>query len=188
MEIVLGLFLFFYGGSLASDNLPIGTVMILVTVFLGKPLIERIKQRYIYPRSGYVKLPDDPHTTGKGIAISALVMVMALLGVMAISMMILGQKPGINFFLTCIVPPASGLMLAIGPYWLGQTYGLVRGYFLAVLFILGGIAMPLFDIASGYEAVGLLCTVIGLIALIMGGFMFVRFLRKYPPEEVGYVS
>lgn len=188
MEIAMGLFLFFYGGSLASDNLPIGIVMILVAVFFGKPLIERIKQRYIYPRSGYVKLPDDPHTTGKGIAISVLVMVVALLSVMAISMTVLGQKPGLNFFLTYIVPPASGLMLAIGPYWLGQTYGLARGYFLAVLFILGGIAMPLFGIASGYEAVGLLCTVMGLIALLIGGFMFVRFLRKYPPEEIGHAA
>ena len=180
MEILMGLFLFFYGGTLATNNLPLGFALILVAVFLGKPIIERIKKQYIYPRTGYVKLPEDPHTTGKGIAISVVIMVVTLLGAMGISMAILGQEPGLDFFLTYIVPPASGFMLAIGPYWLGQTYGLVRGYVLAVLFVLGGIAMPVFSIASGYEAVGLLCTVVGLIALVTGTMMFVRFIRKHP--------
>jgi len=183
-EIFMGLFLFFYGGSLATRSLPAGVVFILATVFFGKSMLERIKKRYIYPRTGYVKLPGDPHATGKGIAMSAVVMIVALLGAMAISMAIMGQELGLNFFLTYIVPPASGFMLAIGPYWLGQTYGLRRGYVWAVLFVLGGIAIPVFNIASGYEAVGLLCTVIGLITLVTGSFMFVQFIRRNPPQNL----
>ena len=183
-EIFMGLFLFFYGGSLATNTLPLGFLFIILAVFFAKPLVERIKKRYIYPRIGYVKLPKDPNTTGKGIAISAVIMIIALLGAMGISMAVLGQKLGLDFFLTYIVPPASGFMLAIGPFWLGQTYGLTRGYVLAVIFVLGGIAMPVFGIASGYEAVGLLCTFVGLLALGMGTFMFVRFIRKYPPETI----
>ena len=184
MEIFMGLFLFFYGGALATDTLSVGIIFIIVTVFFGKRALERIKQRYIYPRIGYVKLPEDPNTTGKGIAISAVVMVVTLLGAMFISMAILGQDAGLDFFLTYIVPPASGFMLAIGPYWLGQIYGLVRGYVWAALFVLGGIAMPVFSIASGYQAVGLLCTVMGLLTLTTGTIMFVRFIRKYSPEPL----
>jgi hypothetical protein len=180
MEIAMGLFLFFYGGALATDTLSVAIVFIIVTVFFGKRSFERIKQRYIYPRIGYVKLPEDPHATGKGIAIAAVIMVVALLGAMFLSMAILGQDTGRDFFLTTIVPPASGFMLAIGPYWLGQTYGLVRGYVWAALFVLGGIAMPVFRIASGYQAVGLLCTAMGLLTLTTGTIMFVRFIRKNP--------
>jgi hypothetical protein len=180
MEIAMGLFLFFYGGALATDTLSVAIIFIIVTIFFGKRSFERIKQRYIYPRIGYVKLPEDPNTTGKGIGIAAVVMVVALLGAMFISMAILGQDPGLAFFLTTIVPPASGFMLAIGPFWLGQTYGLVRGYVWAVLFVLGGIAMPVFSIESGYQAVGLLCTVMGLLTLTTGMIMFVRFIRRYP--------
>jgi len=187
-EVFMGLFLFFYGGTLATDTLPVGVVFIVVAVFFGKPLTERIKKRYIYPRAGYVKLPDDPHTSGKGIAVSAIVMVVALLAALGISMAVLGQEPGLEFFLAYIVPPASGFMLAIGPYWLGQTYGLFRGYVWAVLFILGGIAMPMFSIASGYEAVGLLCTVVGVITLVTGTFMFVRFIRRYPVSNAEVVT
>jgi hypothetical protein len=182
-EIFMGLFLVFYGGTLATDTLPLGLVIILVTVFLGKGSMEGIKKRYIYPRAGYVKLPEDPHTSGKEIGISALVMVIVLLAALGISMAMLGQKIGLNFFLTYIVPPASGLMLAIGPYWLGQTYGLRRGYILAILFVLGGIAMPVFGLASGYEAVGILCSVVGVIALLTGTVMFWRFLRRYPAVD-----
>jgi hypothetical protein len=161
----------------------VAIVFIVVTVLFGKRSFERIKQRYIYPRIGYVKLPQDPNTTGKGIAIAAVIMVVVLLGIMFLSMAILGQDPGLAFFLTTIVPPASGFMLAIGPYWLGQTYGLVRGYVWAVLFVLGGIAMPLFGIASGYQAVGLLCTVMGLVTLATGTIMFLRFIHRFPEAE-----
>jgi len=183
-EILMGLFLFFYGGSLAADILPIGFVFIILAVFFSKPLTEGIKKRYIYPRTGYVKLPEDPNTTAKGIVIAAIVMVVVMLSALGISMAILGQKPGLYFFLTYIVPPATGFMLAIGPYWLGQTYGLVRGYVWAALFVLGGIAMPVFGIASGYQAVGLLCTLMGLLILTGGTIRFVRFIRKFPPEPI----
>lgn len=184
VEIMMGLFLIFYGGSLATDTLSIGLVFVLLAVFFGSRIIEKIKVRYIYPRAGYVKLPADPNTTGKGIAISAVIMVVALLGALGLSMAFLGQKPGLDFFLTYIVPPVSGLMLAIGPFWLGQTYGLVRGYILAILFVLGGISMPLFRIASGYQAVGLLCSLMGVVAALTGAFLFVRFIRQNPPQTI----
>jgi hypothetical protein len=183
MEIFMGLFLFLYGGALATSSPPLGFVFIVLTVIFGKKSIERLKQRFIYPRIGYVKLPTDPNTTGRGIVISAILMVVALLGAMGISMAVIGREAGMDFFLTMIVPPASGFMLGIGPFWLGQTYGLFRGYLWAVLFVLGGIAFPVFSITSGYEAVGLLCTVMGLLILATGIFMFVRFIRRYAPES-----
>lgn len=179
MEIFMGLFLVFFGGSL-STRPAVGFPLIIFVLFFSNRLVERIKVRYIYPRVGYVKLPEDPNTTGKGIALTAVFFVVFLLGSMFISMAVLGQDPGKDFFMTYIVPPASGFMLGVGPFWLGQTYGLVRGYILSALFALTGIAMPVFNIATGYEAVGLMCTFVGLVALFVGALMFARFLRKYP--------
>lgn len=183
MEIFMGLFLVIFGGALMT-NVKLGVPFIVLVIFFGWPLIERIKKRYIYPRSGYVKLPPNPDTTGRGIAIAVVVMVVFLLGAMGISMAVLGLESGGDFFLTYILPPACGFMLAIGPYWLGQTYGLIRGYIWAVLFVLGGVAMPVFGIASGYEAVGLLCSVVGLIILVTGITMFVQFIGNTPAEQI----
>ena len=183
MEIFMGLFLVFFGGALLTNaNLVI--LLLAVTVFGVWPLIERLKRRYIYPRSGYVKLPSDPGATGKGIVIVAIIAVVLLLGTMGILMAVFGADRGVDIFMTYIVPPATGLLMAIGPYWLGQTYGIKRGYLWATLFLLGGIAMPLFGIAAGYEAVALLCIAIGLLILLTGVIMFVSFIRGNPPQAV----
>lgn len=183
MEITMGLFLLIFGGALAT-NIAIAVPFIVLVVFFANPLLERIKRRYIYPRAGYVKLPPDPQTTGKGIAIAVLLMVIGLLGAMGISIAFLGLDSGTNFFLTYIVPPSTGFMLGIGPFWLGQTYGIRRGYFWAALFLLGGIAMPVTGIASGYEAVGLLCILVGLVVLVTGSTMFLHFIRNNPAQPV----
>jgi hypothetical protein len=80
-------------------------------------------------------------------------------------------------------------MLAIGPFWLGETYGVRRGYVFAVLFLLSGIVIPVLGIASGYEAIAFECFLVGVISLISGVIMFTRFLRKYaiaaegPPSQ-----
>ena len=182
MEIFLGAFLFFFGGTLATN----GTMapFIVCAIIFANPALKRIKARYIYPRTGYVKLPQEDSDEAKGIGIATVIFIVFLLGSMGLTMWIMGNDAGKNFWMTYILPPSTGFMMAIGPFWLGQTYGLVRGYILAGLFLLSGIAMPVFKIASGYEAVGLMCTIIGLITLIVGGIMFTRFLRKYPASEI----
>jgi hypothetical protein len=93
MEIFMGLFLVIFGGALMT-NVKLGVPFIVLVIFFGWPLIERIKKRYIYPRSGYVKLPPNPDTTGRGIAIATVVMVVFLLGAMGISMVVLGLESG----------------------------------------------------------------------------------------------
>ena len=184
MEIASGLLLIFLGGALASDTISLLIVFAVLIIFFGNRVIEWFKKRFIYPRAGYVKLPEDPNVSGKGIAIAALVFIVLMLGAMTVSMLLLGTDAGADLFMTYIFPPTTGIMLAIGPYWLGQTYGLVRWYVWAALFVLGGIVIPVFRIASGYEAVGLLCIVMGLLIFTTGVVMFVRFIRKYSPEPI----
>lgn len=185
MEIVLGTFLLLYGSSLTIQSFP-WFIVVLVAVFLGKPALERIKAKYIYPRTGYVKMPPEPKSTGKGIAITALVSVILLVGLMALSMFAMGRSEGLLFFLTYIVPPVSGVLMAIGPVWMGQKYGMMRGYIWAALFFLSGFAMPLFNIAIGYEAVGLMCTIVGLVILLTGSIIFINFLRSNEPQTIEY--
>ncbi len=179
-EIFMGIFLLFIPGAMESKTAIIPFAVI--TVFFAKPLLERIKKRVIYPRAGYVRLPQDVEADAKGIAIGTVGFVVFLLAALGISIAVQGSQVGLNFFMAYILPPSTGFMLAMGPYYLGETYGLKRGYLFAALFLLGGIAMPVFDIAVGYTAVALLCLVVGLIILITGITLFTRFIRKYAPE------
>jgi len=157
-------------------------------VFLLNPLFERAKNRFIYPRIGYVKLREAEGSDPKGIVIGVIGFVVVLLVAVGLFMLLMGKERGWSFWLNYFVPGLSGFMMAIGPFWLGQTYGLKRAYVLAVLFLLGGILIPVLGIATGYAAVGLECSLGGLISLISGTIMFTRFLRKYPLEDVADVT
>lgn len=183
MEIFMGLFLISFGGGMATGSKGIPITTALFTIFFVNPVWKRIKERHIYPRAGYVKLPQEAETNPKGIGIAAVIFVVFLLGSMGVTVWIMGTDQGIDFFMTYILPPSTGFMMAIGPFWLGQTYGLVRGYVFSALFLLSGILIPVFGIASGYQAVSLLCSIVGAVTLTTGIILFTRFIRKYPAAE-----
>jgi hypothetical protein len=190
MEIFLGGFLLVFGASLVMDMKWVALIISLLVIFLGNPLLERVKSRYIYPRIGYVKLRPEKEADPKGIAVAAIVFVVILLGSMGLFTLAMGKDRGWALWFRYFLPGSTGFMLAIGPFWLGETYGLRRGYVFAVLFLLSGIAIPVFGMASGYKAVGFECLLVGVVSLISGVIMFTRFLRKVPvvPEEASYGS
>jgi len=183
MEIIMGGFLLVVGASLAMD-MKWGVLLIsLLVIFLGNRLLERAKKRYVYPRIGYVKLRPEKEADPKGIVVAAIVFVVILLG-SGLFTLAIGKDRGWAFWFKYFLPGSTGFMLAIGPFWLGETYGVRRGYVFAALFLLSGIVIPVLGIASGYEAVGFECLLVGVISLISGVIMFTRFLRKYPlPTE-----
>ena len=183
MEIMMGGFLLVVGASLAMD-MKWGVLLIsLLVIFLGNPLLERAKKRYIYPRIGYVKLRPEKEADPKGIVVAAIVFVVILLG-SGLFTLAIGKDRGWAFWFKYFLPGSTGFMLAIGPFWLGETYGVRRGYVFAVLFLLSGIVIPVLGIASGYEAIGFECLLVGGISLISGVIMFTRFLRDYPIPAV----
>jgi hypothetical protein len=182
-EIMMGGFLLVVGALFATSMKLILLISLLV-IFLGNPLLERAKKRYIYPRIGYVKLRPEKEADPKGIAVAAIVFVVILLG-SGIFSLTMGKDRGWAFWFKYFLPGSTGFMLAIGPFWLGETYGVRRGYVFAVLFLLSGIVIPVLGIASGYEAIGLECLLVGVISLISGMIMFTRFLRKYPTPAEG---
>ncbi|MFQ6001633.1 MAG: hypothetical protein ACE5LG_08185 [Anaerolineae bacterium] len=184
MEIMMGGFLLAVSASLATDAKLISFISLLV-IFLGNPLLEHLKRRYIYPRIGYVKLRPEKEADPKGIALAAILFVVILLGSMRLFPLAMGEERGWVFWFTYFFPASTGFMLAIGPFWLGETYGVKRGYVFAALFLMSGIAIPVLGIASGYEVVGLECLLVGVISLISGVTMFTRFLRNYPVPAEG---
>jgi len=183
LEIMMGGFLLVVGVLLGSGSRLLLLISLLVP-FLGNRLLERLKKRYIYPRIGYVKLRPEKEADPKGIVVAGIVYVVIMLGSMGLFPLAMGEERGWALWFTYFFPASAGFMLAIGPFWLGETYGVKRGYVFAALFLLSGIAIPVLGIASGYEAVRLECLLVGVISLISGAIMFTRFLRRYPlPAE-----
>jgi MFS family permease len=186
MEIFLGGFLLMFGVLFAIRSRLASFSVLLI--FLLNPLLERAKKRYIYPRIGYVKLRPEKQADTKGIVIVVGVLTAILLGALGVFVLAMGRERGLPLWLNHFFPAFAGFMLAIGPFWWGQTFGVRRGYVLAALFLLSGILIPVLGMATGYEAVALECMLVGMVSLISGTVLFTRFLRRYPPEEMPDVA
>ena len=182
LEVFLGAFLLIIGVLFVADSKLVAFGVLLM--FLFSWLLERIKKKYVYPRIGYVKLRPEKEADPKGIVLVALIAVVVQMGVLAIFVLVMGIDLGSEAFMQYVVPPAAGLLMAIGPYWLAQTYNVRRGYVLAVLFILIGVLMPITGLASGYQAVGWECLVVGVISFVTGFIMFSSFIRRNPPAPI----
>lgn len=151
------------------------------------PLGSFLKRRFVYPRVGYAKVARQPHAV-RGIVIAAAVFIAVVLGTVGMFALILGFDHGTSLWLSHFFPALGGLFMAIGPWVVARTYRLMRWYVFAALFVLGGICLPLLNIATGYEAVALESAIVGGLALIYGIVLFLSFLRQYPSEESARVS
>jgi hypothetical protein len=184
-EMFLGgmLLVFSWLFSLETPLAVFGALFPLILNPLGKFL----KRKFVYPRIGYAKVSRQPHAFRNigFAAVGFIVFILASLGVFAL---ILGFEPGYSLWLSHFVPAVAGLMMAIGPWVVARTYRLAHWYILAALFVLGGICLPLFNVATGYTAVFLETAIVGGLSLVFGIGLFVTFLRKYPKGEVAHVA
>ncbi len=156
-------------------------------MFLLKPLVQKVKNSCIYPRTGYVKLKNEDETVGKGIAITAVIFILVLAGSLIALILSLGTVAGRQIWFRWFLPILSSIMFAFGPFWVGTTYGLKRAYLFAAFVPLCGITVAVTGITTGYTSIGIVCLAAGTPALISGVIMFNSFLRRYPLEDVSNV-
>jgi hypothetical protein len=180
VEVFAGLFLMTFGTLFQVDPTLAGFAVLLVFIF--NPALERVKQRWIYPRSGYVNPRQDPKEI-RGIAIVAGLAVIVLMAILIVSITIQGVEAGRALFLDYIMPPLVSLLLAIGPWWMAQERHIRRGYLWSGMFIIIGFTTTIFQLRGGYDAVGLNCMLVGTAMLITGLLVFTNFIRRNPVQE-----
>lgn len=173
-EIAVGLLLLAAGGILQlwhdfqeggwlGGLLAAGAILLLVAGgFVAKQLVQSLKERLTYPRTGYAAFRNEPDPNAQRLWLVALfaVVIFTLLFPRA------GELPlGIGIFL--------GAMLA----YLGHRGQLRRFYFLAVGAVIVGIVAALWlDEIAGTAA---LFVGTGVLLLISGAIVFLRYLRRH---------
>jgi len=184
-EMFLGgmLLVFSWLFSLETPLAALGALFPLALNPLGKLL----KRKFVYPRIGYAKVAKQPHAM-RGIFLAAIVFVAFIMVSLGVFSLILGFEPGYSLWLSHFVPAVAGAMMAIGPWIVARTYRLAHWYVFAALFALGGICLPLFNVATGYTAVFLESAIVGGLSLLYGIGLFATFLRKYPKGQVAHVA
>ena len=181
LETFLGGYLFIFGSLMVAK--PGMASFSALTIFVIRPLFTKVKNRYTYPRVGYVKLPQENESAGKEIGLTAILFIVILVASLIVLSALMGNESGKEFWFRWFLPVLASILFSFGPLWMGRTYGLKRAYFIAVLIPLLGISMAITGIFTGYAAVGVICLTGGFLSLVSGVIMFSRFLRKYPVEE-----
>ncbi len=182
MELLLGGYLMVLGSLLFASSS--GWVpFVVVMLFVLKPAWERLKEAVTYPRIGYVSFPVDPEA-GKGI-LRGLLIFFVVAGVLAVGMSLLfGSERGLDLWLYRVIPALAGVLLACGPVYAAETFGLKRWYFVAAVFVLSGLIAPMLGAGLAYNAIiGMQMGIVGVINLLIGLWLLVSFVRRHPVLE-----
>jgi len=178
--IMIGIILLGTSATLFSSS----TTIFFTTFFpliLARPIIEAIRRRYTYPRTGYVKVQaDDGKKTAKGIFLYMAVVV----AVIAVALYIIfgsGLWPPYVFYQAA--PAFVGAMILGAMIYTRSKSGDPRYHVYGLIAVAGGIAFSIHRFAPVRNGITLYLLFTGGIFLFLGLVQFATFLRKHllPP-------
>ena len=142
-------------------------LLIIAGTFATRGLISKLKERIVYPRTGFVKYDEKP-SHGRWFVVSGALVIAAA-----------------AFFLPedlTSIALVEGLLLALILSFLGYRVGLVRLYLVATVAIISGIAITLSEVGDTPGSAWVF--VIAGVALLLSGFIaLVKYLRANPPPK-----
>jgi len=179
MEVVFGVYFSVIGLALAGGS---SGAFVAFVVFLA-PLLQGLKKRFVYPRTGYVKLREGDPGSAPWFALGSLALGLVVLIVVLIALGIIGQ-PALWYRW---MPIFFGIGMAGGFLGLGLAVRMARYFVIASMTLLGGPAFALLPLPGKLENIGLFFAAFGAVLLIWGVVTFGLFVRRYPvvKEEAG---
>jgi hypothetical protein len=177
MEMMLGGLFFFLGLLLPRGGLVAWVVLLIV---FSAPLLQRLKKRFTYPRTGYVELRQGDPGPIPWFVLGSLVLGLVALVVVLIATGVIAD-PGRWYRW---MPVFFGIWLAGIFLGLGVQVRLVRYYLVAGVALAGGPLAALVPMSEKLANIGLCFAAVGAALLVSGIVAFVRFLRRNPiPAE-----
>jgi peptidoglycan/LPS O-acetylase OafA/YrhL len=165
----------------ASTTFFSSSAIIFTTIFpliMAMPIIEAVRRRYTYPRTGYVKVQtDDAKMTVKGIFLYGVVVV----AVIAVALYVIfgsGLWPPYVFYQ--VVPAFVGAMLMGAMIYTRSKSGDPRYHVYGLIALAGGIAFSIHRFAPVHNGITFYLLFIGGAFLIFGLVQFATFLREHP--------
>lgn len=174
MELFLGAYFLLTGLLLQAD---ISALFILLMVF-APAAFKRMKERYTYPRIGYVKFTEADRNVGRKI-LTALVAAVIAIGLV----LFLRRDDDWTHNLYKWVPLLPALILFIVFAATGHRSGLMRYYVMAALALAVGLIIPFTDLPGKMDSIALYLFAMGAILLLWGAIIFANFLRNNPVQE-----
>jgi hypothetical protein len=149
-------------------------ILVLVSGWLARHWVRVAKERWTYPRTGYVQYhrPGNRRrwlTVGIGVGTGILITLLIARGPIA----------------EAWLPALAGTIVGAGILYLAHTVGLIRFYVLASLSVLLGIALSLSDLEDPLRSAAYFGP-LGMAWIVAGSLTLSRYLRlTQPPMEEG---
>ena len=176
-EFLAGILFFFIAMAVVHPHLAWVPALLLFPMRFAHNFF---KNRFTYPRVGYVKLKsEDSRGFGRGV----LTFLAAVLFIIAVALWIFGDITSWDQWMKWLPALMGGFCSGGFIYMAGKT-GFLRHYFLVAWCIGWGIACSVMEIPDPYQAIQRWTLGLGLMCLLMGASIFINFLRTHPVRPV----
>ncbi len=173
MEFVMGICLLAMSTRLLSRVL-IG--MFPIAIILFGPVLNALRKRFTYPRTGFVKLVEDkPKDAVTGIALVTLIVI----AVLAVAFILFANIGDFGLWMKW-VPFWAGIMLAVMFVSLVAKSAAARYYIFAVYSLVTGLILSILQFAEVETGTLLYFLAMGAFLTSFGLVLFIRFLHRYP--------
>lgn len=173
----LGGILFFFVARAAMD--PHLAWVPALLIFPMRWASRFFKEKFTYPRIGYVKLKSEE---GKALGRGMLGHLGIVLGVMAVALLVLGDVASWDMWRKWL-PALAGGLTSGGFFYLAGRSGMWRHRLLAVFCIAWGIACSVMWTGGFREAFSRWALGVGLVTLVMGVVVFLIFVKTHPVRD-----
>lgn len=173
MEFFLGIYFLLTGVLIQADL----TTLFILLIFFAPAVLKRMKERFTYPRIGYVKFTEEDRNAGRKVLAALLAAVIAL-------GLVLFLRRNDDFARTLYqwVPLIPAFVLIFVLVATGQRSGLKRFYVMGALALAVGLLIPFVNLPGKMDNIALYLFVMGAILLPWGAIIFVNFLRNNPVQ------
>jgi len=150
--------------------------LILLSAYFSRKFIIKLKERFTYPRTGFVKF----HAAKPNKRVKRILLVILIAG---------GVSIFISFMASMIpdryLPVISSIFIGAYSWVLGYLNGVRRFYIIAILIVIFGGLISWINLGGGLPYIYLL-TGIGVIWVLSGGWTLVRYMNQTKPvQEAG---
>lgn len=175
-EFLAGIMFFFIARSVVDPHLAWVPALL---IFPMRWASRFFKEKFTYPRVGYVKLrSEDGKTLGRGM----LGYLGAVLGILAVALLLMGGFTSWDMWRQWL-PALVGGFTSGGFFYLAGRSGMWRHRFLGVFVIAWGVACSLLFTDGFRTAFSRWALGVGLVSLVMGVVVFLIFLRSHPVRD-----
>ncbi len=180
MFILLGLYFCFqqYFGDRSSVGMILQSSLVIfmaIAVFWGRRLINALKIRLTYPRTGYVEYPTpDKHRFWRRVLTMAVAMAVAMF------MVVISRKVNAIDSTVVVTGALVAVILLVKQGW---SSSMPRFYFLSAISLILGLALSVSGLPTGYNLTAFY-GLMGIAFAISGGWTLRRYLQENPlPED-----